>query len=592
MARYQRHRRCDRKPHRLSRAGADWRRTTLNHDSVPPLEGTANVHKVPETAVWTEAALERTEATYLDRKDSVCSPNWSKELPGLGDYGKQALPPGSGQPDNEIYATLKMGRARVTSATAQSSPASMMSRLSVGSLVKPTLAVTSEQRTAPKWSTDEVHPLFLKGRFCQHTPYEAIFPAVKLATRLLRTPQAIYYLHAIFFGVNKVVPGDTAEEVHPVRSIHELTPADYESVWNDLAAMADDTRIVVRDELRAMELQGQTTYRPSLLTGDHRQTPCLILIDAKELINPLRLDKEYTSDSRARNVARLAITLIHEAAHVAQAWAVGGQRAEDYFQDSLCAESGYELERQIFGGVVAIFTCEDFEKFGYIGYIGRWPTQKDAKLEDRIRNNDQLAEDRHWRLDMSFLRDLQSDEWWLVAAKDPRKLIPRDVQMWIEYCAQKGKPSGVPVTLERLCRPSSHDIMDVGQRFGREPKSRTRAVTQPPQLYARCCKRSLHQFSEWTRGHRAATTRDDAMRWRTCLSWLRPAEEHTATEIETKLLTVASEHVAHVRECGDFPDCEFYHCSAWPLDRTPETFFPILSITEPTEKMSPQKGAS
>ncbi|KAK6431531.1 hypothetical protein LTR95_012304, partial [Oleoguttula sp. CCFEE 5521] len=168
----------------------------------------------------------------------------------------------------------------------------------------------------PPWSAAEIHPLFLEDRFCQEMPYDAVFPALKLATRLISTPQATYYLHAIFFGVNRAVPDLIAEELHPIRAMSELTARDRELVWNELAVMACDTRIVVREELRQKCLLGQTRYKPSLLTGDRRRTPSLIFI-TPELIDPLRQHEKFMSDFRARNVLSLAITLVHEIAHAA-----------------------------------------------------------------------------------------------------------------------------------------------------------------------------------------------------------------------------------------------------------------------------------
>ncbi|OQO12892.1 hypothetical protein B0A48_02356 [Cryoendolithus antarcticus] len=563
MARYTRNSRSDRQPSRLSRAGAQWHLNILNHTEATLPDG--------DLISGVNDANPATIATHGERTGSPPSADLRLRSTNSAqdDNGLQMPETCTLMPSNPSLV-----RARVASATVGSPESLMISGLSIDSPQKPQVVQLEQCIPQPPWSAAEIHPLFLEDRFCQEMPYGAIFPALKLATRLISTPQATYYLHAIFFGVNRAVPDLIAEELHPTRAMSELTTRDQKLVWNELAAMASDTRIVVRKELRQKCLSGQTRYKPSLLTGDRRRTPSLISINP-ELIDPLRQDEKFMSDFRARNVLNLAITLVHEVAHAAQAWAVGGYRAEDYFQDSPCAEAGWEIERQIFGGVVSI---PDWGESRHIAFIRRWPTRSDGPRERSTRNAERLAEDQKWPIEVTFLRALQSETWWLETSKHPRNLIPRSVQTWIESCRQTNTSSGVPATLEGLCNssPINTGITRRAQMSKGELKPRTRAVAHPPRFYLACCVRSLQQFKWWAAGNRPATTCDDIVRWRKCLWWLRPAKDQSAPGVWDKALGLMLGGIVPVWTWTDFSQADLQHLSAWPMDHTPRTFFPAM----------------
>jgi hypothetical protein len=56
----------------------------------------------------------------------------------------------------------------------------------------------------------------------------------------------------------------------------------------------------------------------------------------------------------------IAATLLHEVAHAAHFFFMG-HREEDYFEDSLIAEAGFELESRIFGMILEIDLNDPFD---------------------------------------------------------------------------------------------------------------------------------------------------------------------------------------------------------------------------------------
>jgi hypothetical protein len=70
----------------------------------------------------------------------------------------------------------------------------------------------------------------------------------------------------------------------------------------------------------------------------------------------------------------IAATLLHEVAHAAN-FSVMGHKEEDYFEESLVAEAGFELESRIFGMIPEI---DIYDPFG-----SAWQSWQNLELQGR-----------------------------------------------------------------------------------------------------------------------------------------------------------------------------------------------------------------
>ncbi|GAB7332249.1 hypothetical protein MBLNU13_g04096t3 [Cladosporium sp. NU13] len=165
--------------------------------------------------------------------------------------------------------------------------------------------------------------------------------AAVLASRLLESPQALHYFHAIYFGENIEIPGARFERYGSDKKINTLTSFDIESTREELILLADKVGFEFFD------------------TGDaHGQCYCFTpvhgVIGCKSVIL-LRADLYSAAQEKACDDAynamidfRVATTMLHESVHAAFN-DVEGHDLEDCFEESFVVEAVFELESRTFG---------------------------------------------------------------------------------------------------------------------------------------------------------------------------------------------------------------------------------------------------
>lgn len=274
-----------------------------------------------------------------------------------------------------------------------------------------------------------IHTLFRHDNIPDNLNYQIAFvPAALLATRLLRTQQSYHYLYATFFGKNRRsrVPSalggklspNVPEEYASNKSIGELT--DYEM-------HAVDTHL----DFLSKRVQFKIGYLPARALGwtkfgtdPHGQdSATLIEIWISHGFCNMILDNRDPSKTAFLHFC-MAIVLVHEFAHAAHMYILGG-RPEDFFEDSLVAEAGFELSTRILGILPMIHPNNVSETHWAV-----WQTQPNLSPPyyepgQVCRCVGKLPEHRmEHDFDPVFAEMLLDDAWWEASDDRSADLIP------------------------------------------------------------------------------------------------------------------------------------------------------------------------
>lgn len=197
--------------------------------------------------------------------------------------------------------------------------------------------------------TNSVHPLLARDKFAKSVNYVKVFlqPA-RLATRMLATPQAEHYFLALITNSKHVstyrgTAKDLRHRFWSDKDIGKLEDLDRQCVDTWLRKVADTITYSVRAcDNGAMAEIKKIPYDASK-TDLGRSIIC---ISRKEHYDPLRGDLPATE--RLIRQFNLAIALLHELAH-AVSYAITARQDEDFFEDAIVAEAGFEFEARLFG---------------------------------------------------------------------------------------------------------------------------------------------------------------------------------------------------------------------------------------------------
>lgn len=196
---------------------------------------------------------------------------------------------------------------------------------------------------------NSVHPLLARDKFAKSVNYAKVFlqPA-RLATRMLATPQAQHYFLALITKSKHVsslrgTAKDLRHRFWSDKDIGKLEDLDRRCVDTWLRRIAEAITYSVRtcDNGALAEIK-KIPYDPSKTDLGH----CIICISRKEHYDPLR--GELSATERTIRQFNLAIALLHELAH-AVSYAVTARQDEDFFEDGIVAEAGFEFEARLFG---------------------------------------------------------------------------------------------------------------------------------------------------------------------------------------------------------------------------------------------------
>jgi hypothetical protein len=270
--------------------------------------------------------------------------------------------------------------------------------------------------SAPGRDMSLVHALFHQDKFEASVDWHvAFYDAAVLATRLMNSPQGLQHDYCFFFGTN--TPTNLPPGIDPAcplaeqptqyscdKGIGELTAQDIAAVQAERLTLASRIRYQVRDLL--VDNVAETQFEKA--TQYMSETGSLVLIN-KNLYN-LVVVGNHTREDEARIRLQVAITLLHEVAHAAHNH-LFGMKIEDFREESIVAEAGYELEARLFGLRPSVKPNDPSD--GSWKTWQYWRIESEATMERICRDKANIPEKGQIiRMDVNFVLKLCDDGFW------------------------------------------------------------------------------------------------------------------------------------------------------------------------------------
>lgn len=174
-----------------------------------------------------------------------------------------------------------------------------------------------------------------------------------LASRLLGSPQALHFFYVVYFGKNTELPSapQSRERYGSDKSVNDLSTRDKNTVREQLLQLSEVVRFEFDDTIKHAG-QCEPLTKP---LGEHR---CKSLIRLKPGLCTAAHTKDITCEDLAFSDFYMAAAMLHEVAHAA-GFDVMGKRREDFFEDAIVAEAGFEFVSRIFGLIPAFYPKDD-----------------------------------------------------------------------------------------------------------------------------------------------------------------------------------------------------------------------------------------
>lgn len=280
-----------------------------------------------------------------------------------------------------------------------------------------TIAKPSSKKAARPSKAPRVHPIFSREKFASDLDYDnVLFRPALLASRLLTTQQSYHWLEATWFGPRGPCHLPTAYENEPKLipvpmhyksnfAVGSLSRAAKKAVEEQLIGLSERIAFGVRNDLHPKCL-AQTRSNPP--KDGEKGVSSRIWINAG-VYKAVR-DEDIPS-KRAMLDLDLATVLLHEIAH-AVCFHFNGNRPEDFFEDSLVAEAGFEYTARIFGASLVVL--------GRPLYMAHWEPWQTKQLDSQAYPLSKLCRDttnlpmkgKAVPLDPGYAQMLFNDEFW------------------------------------------------------------------------------------------------------------------------------------------------------------------------------------
>lgn len=339
-----------------------------------------------------------------------------------------------------------------------------------------------------------IHPIFRRKNFSTSIDYSSLEPSLRLASRLLESPALVEYINAVVDGEVKNFKG----EVIDVRNIDSHTFwTQLPSTWpkpnqdNSSKRARKRSRRILRQLAEMIEFDvcpsdDNTTgfsavCQPNLGPSTAYATRCFpngcrsrirfneeslnTLKDATAKYNLYRwIDQGWEDDcTLLEDVAKAAVELlttrflfatenVHEMSHSMQ-FAVIGRTAvpmDLFHRGNKVAEAGFEMEAELFGGVLSrspaihardyLYACDYGKQHRVSSVISfhSWPSFTTAQAYSEVHGYDICPfstarnYDLEWIVPAEFMNNLFSNDFWAQQEKkkDLKALHPPTESSW------------------------------------------------------------------------------------------------------------------------------------------------------------------
>jgi len=304
--------------------------------------------------------------------------------------------------------------------------------------------------SSSEWPEDEVflgdldndiHPIFAKHNF-PGADYSVLEPVLRLASQLLLCKRSLTFWHAIFNGKEEKIPDLSEKYETEIYEYHRkegpLSARDIAITKLELLRLADMVRFCRETPSTRREGLGEplsglccSCLDPNRFEerswGFHGRGSDISYSEVlyQELIDDLKNNRDET----IKGQFNFAALMVHEVAHAAT-YLKANRDFEDFFEDTVVAEAGYEWEAFVFGDSLTQFRYYDYGQSGVdysawadAGYpdvsVSPWPSRRAYGFE-KIQPPSSLAQEClpadevRWLIPVWYIQKLFTKQFWDV----------------------------------------------------------------------------------------------------------------------------------------------------------------------------------
>lgn len=306
-----------------------------------------------------------------------------------------------------------------------------------------------------------IHPIFAKSQFADNIKWTKAFrESSVLATRLLDSPQALHFMYAFFYGKNT----DTAlPEDYFTREDHTFVPFEFacnksitQLSTEDIGAVRQhlvDAAQYIRFEVAFggdPNIDGQAE-RVKRSSEDDPHDSCIIRISEK-LYDHAMARRTKDTESAATIDFAVAIAMLHELAHALHIIYMGPRDVEDFFEDSLVAELGFEFESRLFG-LCAMVRPENLRNSDWKMRQTQLFLEDNFRLSYCCRDESKLpttSSSHHFS--PGWAADLAENSFWDEYDESVRERALTLIPDCVVNRVRRGSTSGIPKSIQELIR--------------------------------------------------------------------------------------------------------------------------------------------
>ena len=201
----------------------------------------------------------------------------------------------------------------------------------------------------------QVHPILAQTNWDEvsTTTYLAIGPSIVLASRIITSPLALLFWHAVLFEPQERVSCRKGEP----RFVFRRAPAYHDFLPDEevlrVHKILDELAMVISFDF-VLDISTTGWCRPVPFPSRFRGTAGVgsdIELNSEQLLDPLdvRTEKQHPLHVVLSYYTKLASVLVHEIAHaMSHAWHGSGK--EMFFENDICCELGFAFKNFVLGG--------------------------------------------------------------------------------------------------------------------------------------------------------------------------------------------------------------------------------------------------
>lgn len=337
-----------------------------------------------------------------------------------------------------------------------------------------------------------VHTLFHPSRFDPDIDYYgAIYDGAVLATRLMNSPQGLQHDYCFYYGKNvpanapakhnrKKFPNEPCQYACD-KAIGELDQTDIRYVEQQRNHLAERVLFKVADI--GASTVGMCCPQPP--NQGVRGCNSVICLSRSNIYDKILAPGQSPEDIICLKFL-LALTLLHELAHAAHHYLFGPNAFEDFRENSLVSEAGFEYESRLFGQRPQFFphAVNPDNRICWGIWQSRGGLGSGYSIDKLARNAWKMPKNPDlWTDGLAFIKRLFEDDFWEdadgeYAQHGASALIPEEIALCCRSGDKSNMAKSIPLSIRDLFRDGGPSYTKVKYARFTNPERKVRGPVE------------------------------------------------------------------------------------------------------------------